>query len=428
MDLVAASLMAEGPTTDEQRDNAGDGMIVGATAYGALAVLAFQATASRDLGTDGFAPIAVLWTVMFLLPTVLMLPAEQHLTRALVVTRSQRQLAKIRRETIAAFVVALVIGVLFTIATLDRFFQGNGIYIAITAGIVISRSIMATARGTLAGNRRFAGYGGSIALEASALLLGGVLVAIAGWPAPAFGVVMALAPLATLLGRPFRHDHVEIDQVVDAQPGEFLAWLIMATAASQIIIAGGPIAVSFVGGSAAAVSIFFTSFALLRGPITSAYNLVARVLPDFTALAHGEDPRRLWDWAPRIALAGVLAAVVGAAGSGIVLIPLVTVVYGSDFAPPLMAAILGGAGVGFGLGALFATQVYSAAADGKRLVLGWFAALVASAAILVLVDIEPISRVALAFAVGEGTGLVMLGAVLARHRKVRPKVTDEPGT
>jgi hypothetical protein len=411
-----------------KRDNTGTGVIVAATAYGAVAVLTFQATASRSLGTDGFAPIAVLWTVMFLLYTVLMLPAEQHLTRALVVTRSQTQLAKIRRDTIVAFAVALVIGVAFTAATLDRFFEGNAIYIAITAAIVASRSIMATARGSLAGNRRFAGYGGSIALEATALLTGGVLVSIVGWPAPIFGFVMALAPLATLLARPFRHEHNEMEHVVDAQPGEFLAWLIVATAASQIIIAGGPIAVSFVGGSAAAVSIFFTSFALLRGPITSAYNLVARVLPDFTALAHGETPKQLWAWAPRIGFGGFVAAIVGAAGSGLVLIPLVTMVYGADFAPPQTAAILGGAGVGLGLGALFATQVYSAAADGRRLVVGWFVALAAAGAILVFVAIDPVNRVALAFAVGEGAGLLMLGFVLARHRGTVPSTVGEPDT
>jgi O-antigen/teichoic acid export membrane protein len=285
--------MHDRSATSRKRDNTGTRIIVAATVYGAVAVLTFQATASRTLGAEGFAPIAVLWTVMFLLYTVLMLPAEQHLTRALVVTRSPTQLAKIRRQTIIAFTVALVIGVVFTAVTLDRFFEDNGIYIVVTAGIVVTRSIMATARGSLAGNRRFAGYGSSIALEATALLLGGILVSIAGWSAPAFGVIMALAPLATLLARPFHHDHVKLDRDVDAQPGEFLVWLIAATAASQIIIAGGPIAVSFVGGTAAAVSIFFTSFALLRGPITSAYNLVARVLPDFTALAHSDAPEQL---------------------------------------------------------------------------------------------------------------------------------------
>jgi len=407
--------MQDRSTAERKRDNQGTTAIVLATAFGALAVLAFQAVASRSLGTDSFAPVAVLWTVMFLLYTVLMLPAEQHLTRALVVTRSPAQIAKVRRDMLVAFLLAMIIGVVFTAATLDRFFEGAPIYIGITAAIVLSRSIMATARGSLAGNRRFAAYGGSIALEATALLLGGILVAIAGWSAPAFGLVMALAPLATLLARPFRHDHIDMKHMVDAQQGEFLVWLIVATAASQIIIAGGPIAVSFVGGSAAAVSVFFTSFALLRGPITSAYNLVARVLPDFTELAHGDNSDRLWAWAPRLAVGGFAAAVLGAIGSGLLLIPLVTAIYGVDFAPPRTAAILGGAGVGLGLGALFATQVYSAAARSRRLAFGWFVALVSAGAVLVLVDIEPVSLVALAFAVGEGVGLILLGLVLVNH-------------
>jgi len=406
-------------------DNRGTGLIVAATAFGALAVLAFQAIASRTLGTEGFAPVAVLWTVMFLLYTVLQLPAEQHLTRALVVTRNHAQIVRVRRAMVIAFSTALVVGSAFTAFTLDRFFDGSTVFVAITALIVVTRSIMATARGTLAGHRRFAAYGASIALEAAALLLGGVVVATLGGDATMFAGVMALAPLATLLARPFAsqrgaHDH----HTIDAQSGSFLAWLIAATAASQVIIAGGPIAVSFVGGSAAAVSIFFTSFALLRGPVTSAYNLVARVLPDFTELAHGADPGRLWGWARRITVAGLGVAILGAIGSGLLLRPIVAAIYGEAFMPPVLAAALGGAGVGLGLGALFATQVYSAAALGSRLAFGWFVALVISFVVLITVDIEPVSRVALAFASGEATGLVMLGFVLTLGARVRASDVD----
>lgn len=411
--------MRQKSKSERDVDNRGTGLIVAATAFGALAVLAFQAVASRTLGPEGFAPVAVLWTVMFLLYTVLQLPAEQHLTRALVVTRDRSQIAGVRRAMLIAFSVALVIGVVFATATLDRFFDGSGVYIALTALIVITRSIMATARGTLAGHRRFAAYGASIALEAGALILGGTIVATVGGDATMFAVVMALAPLATLLARPFaRKEGVHDRHIVDAQSGGFLAWLIMATAASQVIIAGGPIAVSFVGGTAAAVSIFFTSFALLRGPVTSAYNLVARVLPDFTELAHGDDAERLWRWARRIAIAGLGAAVVGAVGSGLLLRFIVGAIYGEAFMPPLLAAVLGGAGVGLGLGALFATQVYSATALGSRLAFGWFVALIISLVVLVTVDIDPVSRVALAFAAGEGTGLLMLGFVLVDRQHV----------
>ncbi len=417
--------MTTDPRADKARDNRGTLLIVLATAASAVAVLIFQAVASRSLGTSGFAPIAVLWTVMFLLYTVLQLPAEQHLTRALVVTRSPDDLRSVYKAMLGAFGLALLIGTLFTAFTLDRFFDGQWVYVAITAAIVVSRSIMSSARGALAGHRRFAGYGATIAIEAGTLLAGGLVVLAMDGGAVGFAVVMFLAPLATLLTRPFSPIEGHGDRVnIEPQPASFLVWLILATAASQAIIAGGPIAVSFIGGTAAAVSIFFTSFALLRGPITSAYSLVARVLPDFTELAHSSDPHRLWKWGPKLVWFGLGIAILGAIGSGLFLRPIVGAIYGDAFRPPQMAAILGGASIGLGLGALFATQMYTAAAKGPRLAVGWLIALAASVSFLVLSNVEPITRTAAAFGIGEATGLVLLGLVLVerQHSRTSPRI------
>jgi len=410
---------------DRSRDNRGTWLIVLATAMSAITVLVFQAVASRTLETDGFAPIAVLWTVMFLLHTVLLLPAEQHLTRALVITRSKPDLRSVYKAMLGAYGAALVIGPAFTAATLDRFFEGDWAYVALMAAIVVARSTMSTARGSLAGHRRFAGYAGTIAIESGTLVLGGIVVAGFGGGAVAFGIVMFLAPLSTLLARPFAEieGHGERPNLPPQRPS-FLAWLVLATAASQAIIAGGPIAVSFIGGSAAAVSIFFTSFALLRGPITSAYNLVARVLPDFTELAHSEEPHRLWKWGPRLVVLGLGVAVLGAIGAGIFLRPFVGAIYGDAFRPPQLAAVFGGASIGLGLGALFATQMYTAAAKGSKLATGWVIALGVALAFLALSDLEPITRTAAAFGVGESTGLLLLGLVLVErgHRGTRHKM------
>ena len=74
--------------------------------------------------------------------------------------------------------------------------------------------------------------------------------------------------------------------------------------------------------------------------MTSAYNLVARVLPDFTELAQSDDPTRLWKWAPKITTAGFVLALLGAAGSGLLLRPLIEVIYGEAFVPPQLAATL----------------------------------------------------------------------------------------
>jgi hypothetical protein len=359
---------------------------------------------------------------MFLLHTVLLLPAEQHLTRAMVVTRAPSEIRAIRRDMLAAAGLAMVIGVTFTSITHERFFAGEKAYILYIAAIVVARAVMTTARGHLAGSRRFAAYGASVALEAASLVLGGIVAAIAGGSADAFAMAMIVAPLTTLVLRPFRWTEEDHLDTAVAQPGSFLAWLVVATAASQLIVAGGPIAVSFVGGSAASVSVFFTSFALLRGPLTSAYNLVARVLPDFTAVAHRADAHVLWTWANRIMAGGFVAAILGAIGSGLLLRPLVSYIYGPGFAPPTTAAVLGGVGVGLGLGALLATQLYSAAAMGVRLSVAWLVGLAAALAVLLVVEFDPVVLVALAFAVGEGVGLVMLGLVVPpRARSREPK-------
>ncbi|MGI9642887.1 MAG: hypothetical protein ACR2N9_08890, partial [Acidimicrobiia bacterium] len=175
-------------TTDHstrRRENVGTGLIVGATALSALAVLGYQAIASRTLGTDGFAPIAVLWTVMFLIYTVIQLPAEQHLTRALVVTRDPESLLRVRRDMLGAFAGGAAIGVGFVIFTLDRFFDSDPWFIAITLGIMVSRSVMAAGRGSLAGHRRFGGYAATIALEAVALIGGGIVAAMLDLPTAA---------------------------------------------------------------------------------------------------------------------------------------------------------------------------------------------------------------------------------------------------
>ena len=96
--------------------------------------------------------------------------------------------------------------------------------------------------------------------------------------------------------------------------------------------------------------------------------------------------------------------------------PFVGAIYGEAFRPPQLAAVFGGASIGLGLGALFATQMYTAAAKGPRLVTGWLIALAASLAFLALSDLEPITRTAAAFGIGELTGLILLGLVLVERQ------------
>ena len=67
----------------------GTGAIIAATALTALAVYLFQVIVGRSLGVEGFAPLGVLWTISFMVFTVLYLPVEQYVTRRLILGGGQ---------------------------------------------------------------------------------------------------------------------------------------------------------------------------------------------------------------------------------------------------------------------------------------------------------------------------------------------------
>jgi len=400
-------------------DRTGTIAIVAGTAVSALSVYLYQVIAGRTLGTEGFAPIGIIWTVSFLVFTVLNIPVEQYLTRRL--TLSGGTWLADRRATLTAAVPlagGLLLGTLFVAATLDRFFEGTAAFVAVAAALLATRSLLTVGRGFLAGRRRFIAYGVVVAVEGVALVALSALVAATSESSVAFAAVLVIAPLAVVLARPFSTtvDMPVLEESIPAGSG-FLGALIVATAASQLILAAEPIVVGFIGGSATAVSVIFVTFTLFRGPVTSAYNLIARVLPDFTVMAAAGDDHRLNSWAERIGVAGVAAAALFGA-SGYVLGPrVVELLYGAEFSPPSRVSGLAAAAVGFALASLFLNQIYVARGETGRLAAIWLVALGAAVLTLIIASGEPMDRVAIAFFVGEATALLLLvGVTVSAHR------------
>jgi O-antigen/teichoic acid export membrane protein len=382
-------------------------------------VYLYQVIAGRTLGTEGFAPIGIIWTVSFLVFTVLNIPVEQYLTRRL--TLGGGTWLPDRKAALTALVplaAGVVIGVVFVAATLDRFFEGAAAFVGLTAALLLVRSALTLGRGFLAGRRRFTTYGIAVALEGIVLVVLGAVVAATWASTLAFASVLVIAPLVIFLVRPLATT-VDLPALRTSVPAEsgFLGALIVATAASQLILAAEPIVVSFIGGSATAVSVIFITFTLFRGPVTSAYNLIARVLPDFTVMAAAGEDHRLNSWAERIGLAGVaVAALFGF--SGYLLGPrVVELLYGAEFAPASTVAGVAAAAVGLALASLFLNQIYVARGETGRLAVIWVTALIAAATALFIVSAEPMERVAVAFFVGEATALLLLTSVtVVAHR------------
>ncbi len=387
--------------------------IILGTIVSAFSVYVFQVVAGRTLGTDGFAPIGVMWTVMFLVFTVLLLPVEQYITRHLTIAGGHYEYDRSGTALVGGTIlVGIVLGVGFVLANVDRFFDGVPAFALVMFVNLAGRSVLAVARGFLAGRRRFHAYGAAIAAEGAVLIALAIIVAVVHPTTLAFAVAMSLGPLAVMLFHPFSGGHREAPLAsVTSQGIGFLAPLVIATGASQVVLSIGPIVVGFVGGTAAAISVFFITFTLFRGPVTSSYNLVARVLPDFTALAASGEQHRLSAWASRLGVVG-LATIIVFGVSGWILGPAVVgLLYGTEFRPSAELAALGAAGVGAALIALFLNQIYIARGETGRLAVIWVIALAAAGMCLVVYQPEPAIRVGTAFLVGEVIAMGLLALV-----------------
>ena len=398
--------------------------MLGGTVVSIVTVLLFQVVAGRSLGAEAFAPIGVVWTVSFMVYTVFMIPVEQFITRRLALAHGNAAaLAPNRVLLMSVIGVAIAIGVGFVLATVDRLFAGITAFVVLALALLVTRALLAVGRGFLAGRRRFTAYGGTLAAEGLVLLIAAAVVAAIHPTTLSFAAAMVLSPLVILLFRPFHTTTVTTPWIADNEaPVAFLGFLILATGASQVVIAGGPVVVGLIGGGAAAVSSIFVTFTLFRGPITSAYNLVARVLPDFTALAARGRAHVLTVWAHRITWAGYVLAVLGFTAAYLIGPAIIRVLYGAEFEPDAAVAGLAGAGVGAGLAVLFVAQIYVATGATRALAGRWLLALLIAGAAVAFGPGTAQARVALGFAVGELAALSALGWVVG----IPHTGTDEP--
>lgn len=387
-------------------------MILG-TMVSAFSVYVFQVIAGRMLGTDGFAPIGVMWTVMFLVFTVLLLPVEQYVTRHLTITGGRTAGDRTGIMLVGGTItIGIVLGVGFVLVTLDRFFDGAAVYGVVMFINLAGRSLLAIARGYLAGRRRFHAYGAAIAIEGVTLVMLSLFVAAVNPTTLAFAIAMSLGPFSVLVVRPFSGGYRgEPLKDASAQGIGFLGPLIIATGASQLVLSVGPIVVGFVGGTAAAISVFFITFTLFRGPVTSSYNIVARVLPDFTSLAARGEQHRLSAWAGKLGVIGIVTVIVFGTSGWILGPTVVDFLYGGEFRPSSHLAALGAAGVGAALIALFLNQIYIARGETGRMALVWVSSLLVAGVVLGASSTEPVIRVGTAFLAGEATAMVLLSAV-----------------
>jgi len=381
-------------------------MIVG-TLVAAIGAYLFQLVAGRHLGPTAFAPITVLWTIQFLVFTTVFVPMEQLTIRRLSAAEQTSGPWRLFGGVIAG---SVVVSTVFAAATRHRLLADEWVYLPILAILIAAYGGFALGRGILAGRRRFREYGFSTLAESVLRLL--LAIAILGIGMGAVGVAwsMVAGPFVVLLWRPLSTETDLDDRPISPGSAQALATFVAANAASQTIVAAGPLVVGSLGATPAEVSVFFETFLLFRAPLTLAYGLIARVLPPFTRLVERGDRATLRRWAGRLAALGAIGAGLAyffgrAVGPG-----AVAVLLGAEYRPSATIAGYAAAGVAIATIALFAQQMLIALRATAALATSWFAGLAAAAGAVSLATGTAGARVGAAFLVGEALAFALITA------------------
>jgi O-antigen/teichoic acid export membrane protein len=182
-------------------------LTVGIASTGIFSFL-YLALASRSLGSDAYGRISLMWSVMFVILSVIYRPIEQLLSRTIAERRARgleghplRVPATIQASFALVFLtVALALRPQIT----DHLYDGSSTLYWMTVVGVLAYAGSYFARGWLAGHQSFGLYGGLVLLESTSRFLFALAAALGithGQSAIALG--MATAPFVSLVVVPF---------------------------------------------------------------------------------------------------------------------------------------------------------------------------------------------------------------------------------
>ena len=268
----------------------GIGLLVnGITAYG------FLVLAARALGPEQYAPLGLLWTVVFLVGPGFFLPVEQEVSRALAERRARGEGGGplLRR---AALLAAVVLGVLLVAVaatsplTLPKLFDDEPLLV-IGLGLALAGAAAGhLARGACSGQGRFRPYAVFLAADGTVRLLLCVALSASGVDSPGlYGVAVGVAPLvavAIALGP----ERGLVTAGPDASWGELsraLVILLVASVLSFTLVNAGPMAVDLLGSESeqAEAGRFLNGLIIARVPLFLFQAVQASLLPKLSALA-----------------------------------------------------------------------------------------------------------------------------------------------
>jgi O-antigen/teichoic acid export membrane protein len=406
-------------------------------AVAGLAQYGFLAISAHALPPDRYAPLATFWALLFVSGPGFFLPLEQETARA-IAARRVRGLGGRPVVARAAFAglglsAALVLAVAVASGPVDqRIFNGDPVLlVGLILGLVMF-PVQFLARGSLAGNGRFAPYGVLLAGEGIfRMVFAAVLFAAGLKVAGPFGIVMVIASfVAIAIAVTGRRGLL--------QPGPKASWeeisnalgfLLVASVFTQFLLSIGTVAVQLLAGPTqkAAPGQFLDSRIVAYAPIFLFQAVQAALLPKLSALAAAgryHEFRKLLAQLLLLVVALGVVAVVGFAALG----PFVTQrLFGNAYAlGNLDFALLSASCGGF-----MAAQVLSAALIAlsayRRVAAGWVSGGMAFV-LVTLIGSQLFLRVELGLIAGAVAAFAVMAALLLPLLRSRTTSATEPRT
>jgi O-antigen/teichoic acid export membrane protein len=406
--------MVTEPISDRGFRAPGTGHMLAGSLIGAVGAYLFQLIGGRALGTEAFAPISVLWTVFFILATVVLVPLEQYITRE--ASLGKRVLEANLVPIVSVTTGAAIVGGIFALITRESLFGGEYVFAGQLTLLMAGYSVLLVGKGVLAGHRQFKNVGWILFWESTVRLTAGVLFLAIAVNAQVLGWAMVIAPLAALGTRFWRHDVPDTRTHQVGKARSFLGAYIAGSAASQLMLAGAPLAIAALGGGPTLISITFVTFTLYRGPLTLIYALQARILPYLVRLSE-EGSGGLRRIAFGVLIGGGALSLLGGVVGYLVGPEVVGLLFGSEFQPDRLVAAMAAGGVVAASTAQVAGQALVAAGGTGRLAASWASGLLVALTVLVVTPLAIDRTVALAFLAGEATAAIVVAVMTLGARR-----------
>jgi O-antigen/teichoic acid export membrane protein len=374
--VTSASEAVTSPQGEAGRSSYSTGariLSVGIASTGVV-TFAYFSVASHVLGDVDYKGVSLLWSVMFVIVSVIYRPIEQLLSRTIAGRRARGvQTGHPLRTPLliqAGFAVAFLGAALAFRHVLqhDVFDGADALYWVLVAG-VLAYAASYFARGWLAGHQWFALYGGLVFMESFSRLLFAVAVAIgvaSGQTAVALG--MAAAPFVSLVVVPLAfarrpavgeaREETDEEALGLARGGRFAVCVLAIMAAEQTLLNAGVLTVNATATNAAAAGYVFNVLLIARAPLQLFQAVQGSLLPHLAGL-EATSGRAQFERAIRITVLAI-AGFAGAVALGLLVVgPFAMGVLFDDAAT---YGRLGLAAVALGMGAHLAAGTLNQAA------------------------------------------------------------------